>query len=512
MLTPRIALGFRRPTVAAIAAILALIPTGTLLTAQTPPTAPPAAAPATPPAAAPAPVPIRIGPVTIAGSLRLRAEGWDWFTTPGFDDTYLFGGSLLRVGATYTNPRLDVMAELSQPTLIGLPETAVAPAPQGQLGLGASYRAPNGEQKGTLFLKQAFVRLKFGSPVYSVRAGRIDFWDGSETAPADASLGWVKRERVAHRLLGNFGFSHVQRSFDAVQFVRNTPTLNLTLLGGMPTRGVFTLDAQGTIEDIDVVYASATLPSPTRDLRAFFLQYEDSRGLIPTDNRPAPVRTADREAISISTIGGHVIQALPTSSGPIDLMAWGAYQFGDWGSQEHSAYAFAGEAGFQPTGLPLRPWIRAGYFAGSGDTSAEGAAGGEHESFFQLLPTPRIYARTPFHNLMNSEDIFVQLLLRPDTRTNIRLDLRSLALAEGTDLWYAGGGAFDEVGFGFAGRPSGGDTDFASVIDLSVDRTLGAMTSASLYLGRVSGGDVISRIYPEGATANYVYLELTRRF
>jgi hypothetical protein len=192
-------------------------------------------------------------------------------------------------------------------------------------------------------------------------------------------------------------------------------------------------------------------------------------------------------------------------------MAWGAYQFGDWGSQEHSAYAYAAEVGFQPD-LPLRPWIRAGYFAGSGDTSAETAEGGEHGTFFQLLPTPRIYARTPFQNLMNNKDLFVQLLLRPDARTNIRVDLRAIDLAEGTDLWYAGGGAFDAVGFGFAGRPSGGDSKLATVIDLSVDRTLGAMTSASFYFGRVNGGDVISRIYPEGATANYAYLELTRRF
>jgi hypothetical protein len=274
---------------------------------------------------------------------------------------------------------------------------------------------------------------------------------------------------------------------------------------------VFKLKGEANIEDIRVAYASATLPAPTRDLRAFFLHYEDDRGLIPVDNRAAPVRSGDRGTISVSTVGGHLIQALPTGSGPIDLMAWGAYQFGDWGSQEHSAYAYAAEVGFQPD-LPLRPWIRAGYFAGSGDTSAETAEGGEHGTFFQLLPTPRIYARTPFHNLMNNKDLLVQLLLRPDARTNIRVDLRAIDLAEGTDLWYAGGGAFDAVGFGFAGRPSGGDSKLATVIDLSVDRTLGAMTSASFYFGRVNGGDVISRIYPEGATANYAYLELTRRF
>jgi hypothetical protein len=35
------------------------------------------------------------------------------------------------------------MFELEQPSLIGLPSDAIAPAPQGQLGFGATYRAAN---------------------------------------------------------------------------------------------------------------------------------------------------------------------------------------------------------------------------------------------------------------------------------------------------------------------------------------------------------------------------------
>ena len=46
------------------------------------------------------------------------------------------------------------------PLLVNLPTRAIAPAPQGQLGLGASYFAASGKQDGSAILRQAFVRFK----------------------------------------------------------------------------------------------------------------------------------------------------------------------------------------------------------------------------------------------------------------------------------------------------------------------------------------------------------------
>ena len=53
------------------------------------------------PAATPKPAPatIKIGGVTIFGSLRLRGESWDWFDPdPAFRDSYAFGAAVLRLG------------------------------------------------------------------------------------------------------------------------------------------------------------------------------------------------------------------------------------------------------------------------------------------------------------------------------------------------------------------------------------------------------------------------------
>lgn len=477
------------------------------LSAQAPAAAP---APSAPPVAQARP--LRLGPLTITGSLRARGEGWDWFEAPGYDDEYAFGATLLRVAAAYATSRVDVQAEAAQPTLFGLPDNASAPAPQGQLGLGAAYRAASGNRHASVFLKQAFVRVKgIGDPANSLRVGRFEFADGAETAPADPSLAWLKRERVAQRLIGNFGFTHVQRSLDALQLTRATRRANLTLVGGFPTRGVFSVEGQRSLTDVNVQYGALTLPFARTDFRLFAIRYQDERGLATTDNRPAALRTAERAAgVEVGTLGAHLLRSERVAGGAADLMLWGALQGGDWGSQSHAASAVAAELGFQPA-LPLRPWLRVGYFRGSGDDSPESAAGGEHGSFFQLLPTPRLYARTPLHNLMNNEDRFAQLLLRPDGATTVRVDFHSLRLVEGSDLWYAGGGAFDEEVFGFQGRPAGGERDLASVLDLSVDRAFGPL-SATLYLGSVDGGAVVSRLYPAGSRARYGYLEITRRF
>jgi hypothetical protein len=87
----------------------------------------------------------------------------------------------------------------------------------------------------------------------------------------------------------------------------------------------------------------------------------------------------------------------------------------------------------------VHPWLRAGYSYGSGDGNA---SDNKHGTFFQLLPTPRPYARFPFFNLMNNEDGFAELILRPAAIVTVRSDIHTLRLTSANDLWYLGGGPF----------------------------------------------------------------------
>jgi len=480
----------------------------------------PAAAPAPPQSAPPkAPKQLKLGRVNVGGSLRLRAESHGWFETPGYDDAYTFGAAQLRLRLGQQRERWDWLVEGEFPALFNLPERAVAPAPRGQLGLGASYFAASGRQDASAVLKQAFVRVKglFGDKRSSLRAGRFEFADGTETAPKDTTLAALKRERLAHRLLGNFGFSHVGRSFDAVQYVRDNKSSNFTFVGGRAVEGVFQLRALKQL-DVDFWYGAYTKPLASKrvasEYRLFGLHYHDGRGALKTDNRNAAARRADAENIRVTSFGGHYIAAVKTSRGTADFLAWGVGQFGDWGRLSHRAGAATVEGGFQPGGAlaKVKTWVRAGYFRSTGDADP---SDGRHNTFFQVLPTPRIYARFPFYNLMNVEDAFVQLQLKPHARVSLRADLHGLRLGSGKDLWYAGGGAFQETSFGYQGRPGGGRRGLGTLYDLSADLTLTPTTTLTLYGAGVRGGDVMSNIYPAGGRnpmARFLYAELTRRF
>ena len=110
------------------------------------------------------PTPIQIGSVTFSGSIRERYEAWDWFepTTPGAQNLYGYSGTLIRFGLSQNHENFDWNLEFAVPVLLGIPDHAVLPAPQGQLGLGGNYYAANDKAQYTAFIfpKQAFVRFK----------------------------------------------------------------------------------------------------------------------------------------------------------------------------------------------------------------------------------------------------------------------------------------------------------------------------------------------------------------
>jgi hypothetical protein len=454
-------------------------------------------------------------PIEVGGSFRSRLEAWDWFEGAA-DNRYAFLGNLLRLNMRQQRQEWDWEVEFAAPILLGLPDRALAPAPQLQLGLGAIYYAANDNSRNAanFFPKQAFLRLKnLGSPANSLRLGRFEFADGAEVVPKDPTLAALKRDRIAHRLIGTFGWSHVGRSFDGAHFVRNTAATNITVVGALPTRGVFQVNGWRNL-DTGFAYGAVTrqLPGKTSqaEWRLYGIYYQDWRNVVKTDNRPLALRAADQDDIRMGTFGGHYLRSMHGAAGIVDLMAWGALQAGAWGNLDHAAAATALEAGWQPPGLPaLRPWLRGGFFYGSGDGNP---LDGDHRTFFQLLPTPRIYARFPFFNLMNNRDLHFTGILRPRPTLTVKAEARFLWLDSREDLWYQGGGAFQPQSFGYVGRPSLGFRGLANLYDVSVDWQASPVLLLSGYIGHARGRGVIEAIYPRGPNGNFAYLELFYRF
>lgn len=455
--------------------------------------------------------------VTPTFSLRLRGEGVDYFRPP--DDVapraahrYGFFASQMRAGLRVTLPSVQLVAEAQDTRFANLPDDASLGAPFGNLGVGGNYFAHTRDRfQGETFVKQAYLTVRRSG--LALTGGRFEFSDGLETVPADPTLAWLKRARLAERLIGPFGYTHVTRSFDGLRFSWDHPTLNVTAFASRPTHGGFEVSANREIDDVGLALLALTakqLPAlPPTDVRLFYLFYEDERrGPIKTDNRPLEARRVDDGAIRIHTWGGHAAIAAPAGPGIVDGLGWLAVQTGEWGALDHGAWAFAVEGGYQLPRLPGSPWLRIGYDRSAGD---DDPGDGAHRTFFQVIPTARIYAQFPFYNLMNGGDAFAQLLLRPHERIAVRLDYHWLQLTEARDLWYAGGGATNDDVFGFSGTPSNGRRGLAHVAEIGVNVTLASRLTAYAFYAHAFGQGVVDATYAD-ADASYGYLELTVRY
>jgi hypothetical protein len=446
-------------------------------------------------------------PVTFTVMDRTHIETWQFFAVPTYTNTYGYVESLLRLSVAERLKHFDWQLELSQPSVLDAPNDSISTvSAQGQLGLGASYYAANNKNANSAaaFLKQGFIRQDGAKE--KVRLGRFEFVEGQEMTVKNPTVAWLQKARIAQRLIGNFGFTTAQRSFDGVDGHYSSGNTEITAAALRADQGVFNMNGNPEL-NVDVQYLAFTRSEFKQHLlyRGFAAGYHDGRtGLTKTDNRALAVRAADRQNIRVGTYGGDAIASIPVGKGNFDFLFWGAVQNGKWGPQDHSANAAAVEGGYQFTKLQTTPWLRGGWFRSSGDNNA---TDGTHNTFFQLLPTPRVYARLPFYNLMNNTDEFVQIMDKPTKNLSLRSDLHWLQLTSSHDLWYQGGGAFDNKVFGFVGRPSNGSNSLASVVDISADWKATKYLDVNAYYAYAEGKSVVGAIYPTDRNMNFGYIE-----
>lgn len=443
---------------------------------------------------------------------RARTEIVDWFDpgTEGVDESYTFFANVIRFGGVAERDGVVLTLEGQEVELFDLPDDAPG------LGPGSVYYAnTRWTRQREVHLRRASLKLPldFLAPGLHVEGGRVFLNDGTETTPTDPSLAWIKKFRVSQRLLGAFDYTHVGRSFDGGILSYDRGPWNVTLSGGLPTAGGFNISANKHIADVSALYAALTVTEPDwlprSDTRIFYFRYADDRDVVVLDNRPLADRQADGRPIEVHSIGANIAKVWPAGPGEVDVMGWVVGQFGDWQSQDHAAWALALEAGYRFIDVPGRPWLRAGWFRGSGD---DDPGDGNHTTFFEGLPTARLYAQTPFYNLMNNEDLFAQLLVDVWEGGNVRLDYHHLRATEGDDLVYAGGGAtMAEPIFGYAGFAASGHRTLANFVDVALTQTITSRISAYLYYGHAFGGGIVDAQFPGDDDLDYGYLEVTVR-
>ena len=266
-------------------------------------------------------------PVSISVYERTRVDTWQWFAAPPQSETYSYFESLLRLGVAQRLRKWDWQLELVQPSVLGLPDDAISPiTAQGQLGLGATYYASNSNNTNAAaaFLKQGFLRYHFDSADKTLRLGRFEYIEGQETQPKNATIAWLQTNRIAHRLIGNFGFSDAQRSFDGVDGHYGSNTWDIAPMAGRADQGVFNMNGNPEL-NVDVQYLAFTKFDWSQRVlwRAFAIGYHDGRtGITKTDSRSLTVREADHQNIRIGTYGGDLLASIPAGGGQFDLLFW----------------------------------------------------------------------------------------------------------------------------------------------------------------------------------------------
>ena len=448
-------------------------------------------------------------PLTFSIYERARNDTWQWFAAPPASETYSYLQSLLRISLSQRLTHWDWQAELDQAAVFHAPADAISPvAAQGQLGLGGTYYAAGGNnaEPAAAFLRQGFIRYD-AAPDKNIRLGRIEFVEGVELHPKDSTVLWLQNNRVQQHLIGNFGFANAQRSLDGVDAHFGSGNWDITALAARADQGVFNMNGNPEL-NVDTQYlAYSRIADHGRVLaRAFVIGYHDGRtGIAKTDNRPAAVRAVDHKNIRIGSYGGDLIATQPAGPGTLDFVFWGADQNGAWGELTQSSGAAQLEAGYHFTKVPTTPWFRGGWWRSTGDNNPSDS---KNNTFFVVLPTPRVYARLPFYNMMNSTDSFIQLMDKPRKNWDLRGDLHWLDLTSSHDLWYSGGGAFDNKVFGFTGKPANGHNSFASVADISSDWQATKNVALNFYYGHGWGKSVPGAIYPTNKTIQFGYVEM----
>jgi len=454
--------------------------------------------------------------VLLSGEVTARNTFENWFdpSATTADNSYDYFFTRSRLSLALRNPYIGAFVQAQDVHMWNLPEKSIAPAPQGALGIGATYYShARSNSDHSLIIRQAYVdfpRLFLNG--LSARIGRFDYADGREvTYKNNAKVTWLKNTRLSDRMIGAFDWSAYNRSFDGAQVAYDRKAFNLYTSVTHPTQGGFENNAQKTISSIDLGNITATIKYgewlKNTEVRAFYYYYNDHRNM-PVLLGQSGLKEGN---IRINTFGTHWLHVENTKPGVVDMLFWGALQDGEWGAVDHTAWAAAIEGGFQFTGVPGKPWIRGGYFVSSGDSDP---TDGKHGTFYQMLPTARKYALFPLYNLMNNRDLFIQAIVKPKEALTIRADLHSVSLQNKNDLWYMGAGPTQGSGtiFGYVGRPGNNHTGLATVLDISPGYTFNKYLSASLYYGHAFGRDVLKSIYKDSAAGDHFYVEFKAQF
>ncbi len=398
---------------------------------------------------------------SFGGHARLRFEGWNRFAfgAPAQDnDEFLLVRLLLHTDLHF-GENIRVFAE-------------------GKSALSTDRDLPGGRRTldvDALDLQQGFVDVRFdltGDATLTLRAGRQALLFGKQ------------------RLVSPLAWSNTLRSWDGFTGIFKAGKWNVT---GFWTQ--FASIEKYSFNDSDAgneffgVYAVGHVPGTEIGLDLYWLGLDrDSasfNGTVGDEKR--------------HTLGGRLFGTVGEN---FDYDLEGAYQFGEVGSGDVSAFMVATQTGWTFGEVWGSPRLHLGFDYASGDESP----GGDVETFNQLFPLGHAYlGYIDIVGRQNVIDINPGLTIKPAPGLTVGINGHLFYRAEDSDAFYNAGGGVVRSG------AAGGANEIGAEIDFTVKYLIDTHTTVLAGFSHFFAGDFIEE---SGASEDidFVYFQLQYTF
>src|SRR5207244_4063039 len=381
--------------------------------------------------------------LTIGGEVRIRYEirnNTNFNSVPANESA---ASHRVRVNVGYDlTPDVSFFAQLQDARIWGNENTGTTTSGIGAVSSANQNTTGVDLHQGYLLLKNVLVSG------LSVKAGRQEIIFGD------------------HRLFGNFGWSQVGNSFDAVRLTHSMPIADVDLFwariaetenaagcpaGGTGSCGGVIFPGAGTTKgttDQDVYGAYVTLKAiPNWTVEPYLFLLKDSRAPGTT-----AITTAQASGQARSTVGGRINGKV----GGLDATAEVAWQTGSASSNNAgtrannvhiNAEAAAFKAGYTMDVVPMKPRVGIEVDYASGDGCVAGgaascAAAGHYNTFDNLFPTN--HGKFGYMDLMawkNQVTYQAVFDVKPSPVSKLQVNVAIMRLANRHDNWYRAGQA-----------------------------------------------------------------------
>ncbi len=445
---------------------------------------------------------------------RLRWEYWGGLEgQPNNQSDYNFVSLRVRPSVKYPGEHFVFFFQFQYAGAFNLPEDAVSGPGSTYYGLSKPEDAP----QATDVLEFWMMARDLIVHGLGFEVGRLGIKEGLETLSEDKTLAWIQKTRLSERLVGTFEWPNLSRRYHAVRAFYDIEGFRLDafasklLAGGLEYHTAFQ-----ELEDVDIFGGTLTLKED------FLIDHTVTRiyGIYCRDDRDV-AESVTGGALDIPAVGASWAGAYPgIGPGTVDTMVWGCYQWGDWGTSSHSAYAVIAELGYKLPDVLLQPWLRLGVAHASGD---DDPATGTHKSFFNMSPTNhKFYGYMDTTALSNLINLYPQLLLKPAEKIMVQADGHLFWLHDASDSWYAGSGPTRNDVLGFSGgfnassgttaRLTGGKGFIGGELDLTARYDASKHVGFEATYGHFFGAAGAKAVFPENGDADWLSIQTVVTF